>query len=272
MDELWIPAAREKNEYDDAFNVVYCKKNQYTLVGHSFCRIRDDWSICIITHGKVDLLNTGEYVEKNQMYIFPPNSTQDLCYPTLSSSYWIHLKGSEVDAIMRTLQIPFCKSFKIADKHATAILDEILSESLMKQKHYKEMSTLLAKKFLYNIPREIDTKNLTIAERLKNAVSQLYLDPTLSNEQCAALCFITPATFIRLFKSYYHTTPHKFKQQLIISRAKELLTETSYSINNIALRLGFQNNPLYFSNYFKSCTGMYPSDYRQKYALPPQKG
>ena len=265
MEKLWIFPMNEENlNANENFFIVNCCKNFYSVKDFQLHRTRADWSICIVTHGELYLPLSNEIIPKNSCYIFPPFVYQRVLYKTNSQTYWFHIQGKEVDALMQELKIPQNKVFAIPDNHATAILEEILLEYLTKDAHYEETSILLAKKFLYNLPREISAHNNNTIDLLKNAVSQLYLNPKLSNEECAKLCFTTTENFIRTFKAHYQMTPHKFKQQLIISQAKDLLSQTDYSITEIALMLGFDNNPLYFSTYFKSHTGINPSDYRIK--------
>ena len=57
---------------------------------------------------------------------------------------------------------------------------------------------------------------------------------------------------------------HKYKQNIIIEQAKELLKNTNKTVTYIAEILGFENNPLYFNRLFKSLTGVPPATYRKK--------
>jgi len=248
---------------NDNFYIVNCCRNSYSKENFKLNRTRTDWSICIVTHGELSLPLTNERIEKDNIYIFPPNTYQKVFYKTNSLTYWLHVKGKEADKIMQEINVPFNTACEIHNRHATSIMDKIITEYLSKDEHYEEIACLLAKNFLYNIPREINIKNTNTAELLKKVLHKLYLNPKLSNDECAKLCLMTTENFIRVFKDHYHLTPHKFKQRLIISRAKELLKKTNYTINQIAILLGFDNNPLYFSTYFKSLTGIYPVQYRK---------
>ena len=72
--------------------------------------------------------------------------------------------------------------------------------------------------------------------------------------------------FIRIFKAQFGMTPQKFKQNILITQAKEFLTNSQLTITEIAHAMGFNDNPLYFSDFFKSIVGMYPSNYRKLHA------
>ena len=264
MKDLYLFSILGENlNANDNFYIVNCCRNSYSKENFKLNRTRTDWSFCIVTHGELVLPLTNEHIEKNNIYIFPPNVYQKVFYKTNSLTYWLHLKGTEVDKIMNEINVPLGCACPIHNNNATNILDDIITEYLSFGEYYEEMACLLARKFLYNIPREINAENTGTAEMLKKIAQKLYFNPKLSNEECAKLCFMTTENFIRIFKAHYHVTPHKFKQQLILSRAKELLIKTDYSINQIAIILGFEKNPLYFSNYFHSLTGYYPLQYRK---------
>jgi two-component system response regulator YesN len=57
-------------------------------------------------------------------------------------------------------------------------------------------------------------------------------------------------------------SPTHYQQMIRLSRAKELLCETTLRIGKIAERVGFEC-PYYFSRIFKAKTGMTPGEYRQ---------
>lgn len=70
-----------------------------------------------------------------------------------------------------------------------------------------------------------------------------------------------------LSRKFLQETGHKFKEYLIslrISKAKELmLDKNNESIMNIAEKVGFGENPQYFSAVFKKNTGMSPYEYKR---------
>ena len=68
---------------------------------------------------------------------------------------------------------------------------------------------------------------------------------------------------LRLFKKKYHMTPLKYKQSILLSKAKDLLINTTLSITEISQMLGFDDNPLYFNKLFKSLTRMTPVQFRE---------
>ena len=76
-----------------------------------------------------------------------------------------------------------------------------------------------------------------------------HFDEALTVEQLAQLENYTPSYFATWFR---------------IERAKELLTDTTYSLMNIALLVGY-NSHAAFTRAFKETTGISPQEYRQSY-------
>ncbi len=80
----------------------------------------------------------------------------------------------------------------------------------------------------------------------------------------AELCRLTNLSaqhLCRIFKKYIGMRPTEYILSIRIERAKELLSATNHSINDISLWCGFENNN-YFWNSFKRLTGMTPGQYR----------
>ena len=57
-------------------------------------------------------------------------------------------------------------------------------------------------------------------------------------------------------------SPRDYQLMVRLSKAKELLCETTLRIGKIAERVGFEC-PYYFGRIFKAKTGMTPGEYRQ---------
>lgn len=70
---------------------------------------------------------------------------------------------------------------------------------------------------------------------------------------------------IEVFEEITGTTPHHFLASLRIQRAKELLLQTTRTVTDIALEVGYQSFPT-FSRTFKDYVGLPPADFRK---LPP---
>lgn len=65
-----------------------------------------------------------------------------------------------------------------------------------------------------------------------------------------------------LFQSILHTSPNAYLTNFRLSRAKEQLTLTNFSISIVADMCGYQDS-LVFSKAFKQHVGLTPSQYRK---------
>lgn len=75
---------------------------------------------------------------------------------------------------------------------------------------------------------------------------------------------ISYSRFRKIFKEYTGLAPGQFQIQLKIHKAKELLSNSSKSVKEIAFELNFESN-FYFSKLFKEKTGMTPVQFRKKH-------
>ena len=81
-------------------------------------------------------------------------------------------------------------------------------------------------------------------------------------DDLARAAAVSPSYLIRLFKRQLETTPHDYLLRYRISRAKELLAETTLTSAVIAERVGFTSESN-FSYRFKQMVGQGPRAYRQ---------
>jgi AraC family transcriptional regulator len=64
-----------------------------------------------------------------------------------------------------------------------------------------------------------------------------------------------------LFKQITGVTPHVYLANVRLEHARRLLSETSLSISQIAIRVGYHSQS-HFTKIFKSVTGVTPRVYR----------
>ena len=263
MEELFIfPESQESQSADENFYIANCSKCDLSHQDSSSIRTRSDWSILLVKSGSVTIRDKHFAVSKGEFFIFPPDTNQDLFYSKNTSYFWLFLGGKEVPLIIEKLSIPVLKPCPVRQENLISILNNIIKEYLVKNIGYAEISLLYAKAFLYTLKREMTGHGTKSKDVLKNIVFSMYSNPHISNTECAEICFMSRENFIRAFKAQYGMTPHKFKQNIIITRAKELLIKSNLTITAISETLGFSDNPLYFNNYFKNIVGMYPLKFR----------
>ena len=84
----------------------------------------------------------------------------------------------------------------------------------------------------------------------------------ISLQEIASRLNISYTTFRKNFKKYVGVAPAKYFSELRLAKAKQLLSETTDSIKEIAYMLQFSSIE-HFATIFKKATGMTPKDYRQ---------
>ena len=71
--------------------------------------------------------------------------------------------------------------------------------------------------------------------------------------------------FRRAFVHHTGLSPHQYRLQLKVGRARALLSETSLTVKEVAFRSGFESEH-YFCRLFKRKTGVAPGEWRERYS------
>ena len=266
-------SALPKNNDFDFENIdlgfVNCYKNTLNEKNSSFSHVFKAWTIVLVISGNIHINDLNLDVEKNELFIFKPNALQNFTYTQGTCSYWLYVGGKNVDTLIETLNLPVGTPCQVKNEKLSRLLDSIISEYLNKDVNYESIVLSMISSFINYIPREIASVQKTGISALRDIVVSMYQNPHISNLECAKTCHMSVNHFIRIFKAHFGMTPQKFKQNILITQAKDFLTKSQLSITEIAHAMGFNDNPLYFSDFFKSLVGMYPSNYRKLHAKNP---
>lgn len=102
-------------------------------------------------------------------------------------------------------------------------------------------------------------------EKLDNVISLMNNSEhaKISLSEYAGMCDLCRSQFIKQFTAYTGKTPMRYKNEIMIKKAKWYLKYTNYTVSEIADLLHVEN-VYYFSNLFKKHTGISPTKYRQK--------
>src|SRR5262245_66635555 len=74
---------------------------------------------------------------------------------------------------------------------------------------------------------------------------------------------MSPFHFIRQFEAMFGVTPHQFRIQARVDRAKDLLALSDYSVTDVCMEVGFTSLGS-FSDLFARRVGVPPSAYRRQ--------
>lgn len=94
-----------------------------------------------------------------------------------------------------------------------------------------------------------------------------YIDENFSSRihlaEIASAANLSPTYFHKLFKAYTGKTPNDYLLDMRLSKAKEMLTGTTKSVEEIAFSCGFTSQS-YFNAFFKKKTGITPLSFRKR--------
>jgi len=163
-------------------------------------------------------------------------------------------------------------------------LKSILFKRLLKMDLVADIHNELFRKFFSSFPtwEEVHSDIIEICQTLANAmqrpetntdsafakeilkyIQENYLDPSFSLYATADKYFITASKLTALIKNELNVSPSKYISHAKIEKAKIMLIETDYSVNDICAELGY-NSVTTFINKFKSATGLSPQVYRKQ--------
>lgn len=90
---------------------------------------------------------------------------------------------------------------------------------------------------------------------------------SLDIDRLADVALMSPAHFIRSFKSTFGETPHRYLQRRRVERAMYLLRTTDRSVTEICMNVGFSSLGT-FSRTFTEIVGETPSSFRNRGEMP----
>ncbi|MBO4721034.1 MAG: AraC family transcriptional regulator [Prevotella sp.] len=230
---------------------------------------------CIKGQGFYTLNGERQTVKANQFFILPPNVAHQ--YGASENHpwhiYWAHYKGSRADAVYEKLAglqtITTSENSRMTDRKT--LFDEMLnvmeghtdSESIC----YVNMcfNQLLASFLYIDVYREAKfpsgkSENISFISRATHYMNE-NIENRLTIHDMASHMGYSESHFYRLFYEQTHYAPMTYFMHLKINHACYLISSTRLQINQIAMKLGF-DDPYYFSRFFKKMTGKSPKEYR----------
>ncbi len=130
----------------------------------------------------------------------------------------------------------------------------------------------VSESFLMDVPRETPDFQLAFDRQKKHADAQVlaaqqWLEANFSSDflmdEVAGKVGLSHRSFMRRFKKATGETPLNYLQRVRIETAKELLANSSLSIDQISYRVGYEDAS-YFSRLFRRAVGETPGRYRSR--------
>ena len=230
---------------------------------------------CVDGKGWYKIRDKKYTIAKNQYVIIPPNQPYEFGADESNpwTIYWFHFCGKLSSQFAFKSPNPVMVSSKdnsrIQDR--IALFEELFSAFSMgyieEYMCYTSMRlyTLLAS-FLYEEQYQYvimpTAKEYPFFARVIHYMQE-NIDRNLTLDELAATFKYSTSHFSMLFHKEANASPINFFIQLKMQKACQYIEMTNYKINEIALKLGF-DDPAYFSRIFTKTIGVSPSVYQKR--------
>lgn len=182
--------------------------------------------------------------------------------------YVLFSKGNSLD-FMKARALELCALLSRSAIEGGAPTDNILGLSNSFLKSLQQISNMdmlciklqeIVEAFSENLCGYSTNKNRELIKKAMQFISSHFNEP-LTLENAAEYVRLHPAYFSTLFKQCSGYSFKEYLNMVRIEESKRLLSNTEYSIIDIAVACGFDDQS-YFAKVFKKYTGMTPKQYR----------
>ena len=226
---------------------------------------------CVKGKGKMRLFSEEYIIEEDSLAILMPNEPHE--YFPLTENWqtrWIVFSGKEITSLMATIGWSKSGVYKIDNKlFLTKAFNELYSMGNKKWDVFHAsciVYTMLteATRHVYGSYEFAPAKKLEILEPVISFIIENY-QRSISVCDMADCINVSPQYLCKLFLKIYNMRPFEYLNMVRIRQAKELLSNTEFTVGEIALKCGF-NNTSYFCLKFKGETGISPLSFAKIYS------
>lgn len=227
----------------------------YIISGKGTFWYGDKSSHCQVSAGDMLVLRPGDW----HSYCPDPETGWEEC--------WIGFEGTLPNSWSAAGYIPQQHVLRPGVRNdIVSIYDEAVGIAMGQKHSYQQVLSSMASMILYwsvyydrnRAYDEDDSVNIIVAAK-SEILSRL---KTITPEDLASILGLGYSKFRKLFKEYTRIAPGRYILELRVAKAKELLTNTSMQIQEIAWECGFEN-PDYFNTAFKRVAQATPGDFRK---------
>ena len=235
-------------------------------------RISDEFKLIYITSGKgiIHFENSVDTeIAKGKILIIKPQQKYEYYHinKTEWKEYFIRFEANSM--YYHLINSLFGEGRQVIDVGFNEELIRLLQRAIDVVKNKLEHTQVYLSGMLLHILGLIisESKNVAISKREIQAIEQAKVIMNenvlteISLQEIASCLNMSYTTFRKNFRKYADISPAKYLSELRLNKAKQLLTETTDSIKEIAYKLQFTSVE-HFGTIFKKVTGMTPRDFR----------
>lgn len=259
---------------DDYLYVCSAGLNAYRTADYTVLRPtgREDYHIIYPIEGALYAMVGDEEVclHRGDFVLYRPGEPQryTVYAARQNAYYWVHFKGVGVEALLRDTPLEKGRVFRGAEgAEIGAAFSELVQEYGLKRPNFRRFSAALLASLLCRLSRTqeegggADGGRRQDIYRIAAEINRLPAADK-SVEEYAAEIGLGRDRFAHLFRQVMGMSPHRYRQAALLSSARRMLRESSLTVAEVALSLGFED-PLYFSRLFRRACGVSPRAYRE---------
>ncbi len=274
-DQIWGIAINSVGRQKISENEDYPPQEHPTryLFDTSKGRILQEYQLLYITKGKGVFSSESsgrQEIKEGSMFLLFPGERHTYMPDTATgwNEYWIGFNGTIMDEWVRNGF--FSKDTPVFNIGINEEIISLYKKAIMiadaQEANYQQalagIVCNLVSMAIY-LSRNRSFKKYDISEQISTAKAAVYENiSAITPEALAEITCMSYSKFRKIFKEYTGFAPAQYIQEVRISMAKELLTNTSKSVKEIAFELGYENKD-YFFTAFRKGTGTTPVNYRK---------
>ena len=237
-------------------------------------RVLDEYQLLYISKGKGSFISEThplQQVEEGNMFLLFPGEWHNY-HPDKQTGwdeYWIGFNGTDInDRVENGFFNKHKPIFKVGiNNDIVELYEQAINIAINQKAGFQQVLAGIVSHLLglaFSLNKNQFLENLQVNNQINKAkiiiVENLFTG--IKAEEIAEKINMSYSWFRRIFKEYTGFAPAQYIQELKIQKGKELLTNTSLSVKEIAFKMGFENSE-YFFTAFKKKTGMTPIQYRE---------
>lgn len=274
MEKSWVKTFERQEQDSQELSLCHCG---YSIceAGHSFGpAVRPNYILHYVLDGRGTYRigsrtyhlerEQGFLIEPNVMTFYQADAQQPWTY------LWIGFQGTRADQLMREIGLSYrvptfssscgAELLQIVQQILQSDRADVEQRLFVQAQMYTFFSRIAHGVFIQNGGFQMDKQNYYVQAAVEYI--QTNYARSIKVHDIAEYVGVSRSYLTTLFQSILHTSPNAYLTNFRLSRAKEQLTLTNFSIGIVADMCGYQDS-LVFSKAFKQHVGLTPSQYRK---------